>query len=152
MPEMQFIIDIPADLDKVWAFHNTIDSLFILTPPEKHAKLIGEGTPMCKGAVYKIQVKQFNFIPIQLWSEIIEYSPLEGFKDSQVKGHGPFKSWVHSHQFAAISPNVTRITDTVQYELPMGLIGKLVNRIFVARDIKNMFRYRHQMTMNKLGA
>lgn len=152
MPEMQFVIDIPADLDKVWAFHNTIDSLFILTPPEKQAKLIGESSPMCKGVIYKIQVKQFRIIPIQLWSEIIEYSPLQSFKDIQVKGHGPFKSWEHTHEFTAISENVTRITDSVQYELPMGIMGKLVDRIFVGRDIQNMFRFRHQMTMNKLGA
>lgn len=152
MPEFQFVTDIPASIDKVWAFHNTIDSLFLLTPPDKHAKLIGESSPMCKGVIYKIQVKQFGLIPIQLWSEIIEYSPPNGFKDIQVKGHGPFSYWTHTHLFTAVSGNLTRITDSIQYELPFGIVGKWADRLVVAKDIEKMFQYRHKVTLNKLSS
>ncbi len=146
MPDLTFTCDLNAPLAKVWAFHATVETLFQLTPPDKHAHLEGAAEPMRAGVVYHIRVRQYGLIPIRMQSEIVEYTPPAGFVDIQVPGKGPFKAWRHQHQFTALSEDCTRLTDHVTYEMPLGPLGWLADKLVVRRDIEKMFAYRHRVT------
>ncbi len=149
---MEFTCELRSPLAEVWQFHNRIESLFLLTPPQKHARLLSPPDAMRTGAVYKIQVLQFGLIPVRIWSEIIQYTPPAGFIDRQVPGHGPFAYWTHEHRFTAITSETTLLTDIVDYQMPFGRAGALVNSLLVQRDIERMFAYRHQITRSILEA
>jgi ligand-binding SRPBCC domain-containing protein len=60
--------------------------------------------------------------------------------------HGPFKSWRHEHDFEHVDEKTTRITDRVTYALHLGPIGWLVDLLIVRRQVKRMFRQRHEAT------
>ena len=150
MPTMQFTCDINAPIDRVWAFHNTVESLFKLTPPDKHARLVGVPEPMCAGVIYRIQIRLFGMVPLTMHSLIREYTPPNGFVDIQLPGKGPFKSWEHQHRLTAISPDCTRLVDHLTYTLPLGPLGLLANALFARRDIEKMFAYRHMVTKREV--
>lgn len=149
MPILNFTLDLNAPLEKVWTFHDTVETLFKLTPPDKHASLDGTPEPMRAGVIYKIRVRQFGLIPIRMDSEIFLYEPPHRFADRQLRG--PFKSWTHEHSFTALDANRTRLTDHVEYELPLGPLGWLADDLFIRRDIIKMFAYRHNITRDSLS-
>ena len=41
--------------------------------------------------------------------------------------------------------------DEVAYQLPFGALGRLIQCIFVKRDIENIFDYRYRIIQNKFG-
>jgi ligand-binding SRPBCC domain-containing protein len=67
------------------------------------------------------------------------------FRDEQVKG--PFALWRHTHNIVSETQNGingTRVTDELEYALPLGPLGAIANAIFVRRQIETTFRFRHQ--------
>lgn len=63
--------------------------------------------------------------------------------DEQVRG--PFKTWVHRHEFEYVDEAHTRIIDVVDYTVPLGPIGWLADLLFVRRSLRRMFAHRHQV-------
>jgi ligand-binding SRPBCC domain-containing protein len=87
--------------------------------------------------------------PIRLaWEARIEdFHWNERFCDRQVRG--PFRYWRQCHrvqpsQSEETGEHGTLLTDTVEYELPLGALGRLTNRIAVQRMLASTFRYRQQ--------
>jgi ligand-binding SRPBCC domain-containing protein len=59
---------------------------------------------------------------------------------------GPFPSWVHQHRFEDLGDGTTRLTDHVDYHLPLGVLGALADRFVVRRLMDRMFRLRQAQT------
>ena len=64
---------------------------------------------------------------------------------------GPFAAWRHEHLFAVAGDGRTLLTDHVTYELPLGALGRLVDRIVVRRVLVRTFHARHARTRAILG-
>ncbi len=64
------------------------------------------------------------------------------FRDEMVKGD--FKSFYHEHFFEP-NENGTLMTDKLTMEAPYGLIGKLVNRLFLKNYIQKFLTQRNQV-------
>jgi len=43
-------------------------------------------------------------------------------------------------------PDACVLEDTIEYELPLGGLGRLFGRPFVQRKLKRLFAYRHAVT------
>jgi ligand-binding SRPBCC domain-containing protein len=58
------------------------------------------------------------------------------FEDRMLRG--PFHALRHRHYFAAIgdSPTQTRMTDTLSYVPPLGMLGTLADRLFLAKHMR----------------
>lgn len=150
MPTLKFVLDLDTPLARVWDFHDTIETLFLLTPPHTRIRLKGEPEPMRVGVLYQLRMRRWGILPLSWDAEIVAYEPPHRFIDRQVPGKGPFRSWEHRHEFTALSENRTRLTDRVTYTMPFGWFGKLVDRLFIRRDIEQMFAYRHCVTKERL--
>lgn len=74
-------------------------------------------------------------------TEITHVESPRFFVDEQRKG--PYTLWHHQHHFEA-TPNGVRMTDIVHYEVPMGMLGDLLNRLFIRSKIQGIFDYRTQ--------
>ena len=86
---------------------------------------------------------------------IEDFQWLEGFCDVQMRG--PFRRWRHCHTVVAATSPVTGepgtlLRDSVEYELPLGPLGKVANLVFVRRQIGRIFRFRHRRTLELLGS
>ena len=46
---------------------------------------------------------------------------------------GPFKKWYIAVEFKALEENLTKLIMTVNYEMPLGLLGGILNKIKFAK-------------------
>ena len=90
-------------------------------------------------------------MPVRLkWDALIEdFRWREGFCDRQVSG--PFKYWRHCHSVRSDAAG-TLLRDAVEYELPLGALGRLANALAVKRQIAGIFALRHRRTLELLAA
>ncbi len=78
-------------------------------------------------------------IPIRWRTRIDSYDPPNGFQDTQLSG--PYARWEHRHTFESVAGG-TLMTDEIEYALPFGPLGDLVNRIVVRGELVRIFRHR----------
>ncbi|MCA9175629.1 MAG: SRPBCC family protein [Planctomycetales bacterium] len=128
---------LPHEPEQVFPFFADAGNLQQLTPRYLRFKIL---TPlpieMHRGAVIDYRLR-LHGLPIAWRTEITEWDPPYRFVDSQRKG--PYRWWVHEHQFLVDESGGTRVVDCVRYDLPL---GRLLHPLFVKRDLRNIFRFR----------
>ncbi|SNZ13429.1 Ligand-binding SRPBCC domain-containing protein [Natronoarchaeum philippinense] len=148
-----------APLSDVWEFHSTVDGLVALTPDwmglrvESVVGPDGDSDPdeLDTGAEISMSMQPFGVGPRQRWtSRIVERETGDGvarFRD-EMDG-GPFAHWDHTHSFFARDEDRTVVRDRVEYELPLGAVGRAAGP-FAVVGFEPMFRYRHRRTKELL--
>jgi ligand-binding SRPBCC domain-containing protein len=71
------------------------------------------------------------------------------FRDSQTRG--PFASWRHTHIFEPDGPSACYLEDCVEYDLPLGTLGRLVAGRLIRRKLDRLFSYRHEFTAKAMA-
>ena len=94
------------------------------------------------------QVQQFG-IWLTWKARISDVNPPYGFVDTAEQS--PFSSWRHHHEFQQDGEG-SLLIDHVSYELPMGPLGNIANKIFLHRQLEAMFDYRHEVTKKELDS
>ena len=79
------------------------------------------------------------------------HSLIEGrqFCDEQIKG--PFKKWIHTHRFTPTEDGQSILEDSIEYELPLGALGRLFGNPGVKGINNRVFPWRHQRTKHDLS-
>lgn len=128
---------LPRPLEEVFSFFSNAANLEHITPPWLKFRILSP-TPIAMrvGTLidYRLTVHR---IPLRWRSEITEWDPPHAFTDKQRRG--PYRTWVHRHSFRE-ERGGTRVIDHVDYRV-WG--GRLFDRLFVRRDVEQIFRYRH---------
>ncbi len=75
-------------------------------------------------------------------SKITEMKIHESFTDKMIKGD--FKSFEHQHFFKT-ADNGTIVIDIINYELPYGWIGELVNRFYLGPYLEKLINHRNNV-------
>jgi ligand-binding SRPBCC domain-containing protein len=88
-------------------------------------------------------------VPIAWRSRIVRWVPGAGFVDLQEKG--PYRTWWHEHSFEADGAS-TLMEDRVWYAPPFGVLGRLVNSLFIAPALRRIFQYRAEVIRLRFGA
>ncbi|MDZ4821663.1 MAG: SRPBCC family protein [Planctomycetota bacterium] len=132
---------IRRDCADVFAFFADATNLEKITPPALRFHIV---TPrpiqMQAGTVidYRLRLYGVGFS----WRTTIElFEPPTRFVDTQTIG--PYRSWRHMHEFHSVDGG-TLMTDRVEYQMPLGLLGGVAQRLFVRRSLRNIFDYRQQ--------
>ena len=146
---------IPAPLEKVFTFFSDpmnlprimpawmrvkIEEITIVAPRGfSSARFAGEGTR------FFASYRALPCLPMRIRSEaqIVGFGLNEFFTDAQ--STGPFRSWHHRHEFAAESRegiSGTRLRDRIEYEVGFEPIGRVVNALFIAPQMRRTFAYR----------
>jgi len=63
--------------------------------------------------------------------ETTEFVPEQRIAAKMIKG--PFKKWNISVEFKSLEENLTKLTMTVNYEMPLGPLGSILNKIKFAK-------------------
>jgi len=126
----------------VFAFHEAPGALERLTPPWERVRVVEGGNSLLSGSRVVLRMK-LGPIPIRWEAEHTEYEP-GLFADRQV--HGPFAKWYHRHLFLDDGVGGTRLRDEVDYELPLGRLGRWLGGAFIEQKLGRMFDYRHETT------
>ena len=136
---------LPRPIDEVFEFFSDAYNLETLTPPIlRFEVLTPDPIRMETGTLidYKLRLRG---LPVRWQSEITAWEPPHRFVDEQRRG--PYSMWVHEHTFVE-KDGGTLAKDNVDYAV---LGGALVNRLFVARDVRKIFEYRTERLLEALG-
>jgi hypothetical protein len=140
---------VPRPRSEVFAFFADAANLERITPRALRFKV---KTPppieMRAGAIIEYDLSLLG-VPFG-WRTVIEaFEAPERFIDVQARG--PYRLWRHTHEMHEV-PGGTRIVDRVEYELPLGPLGELAHRLFVARQLRAIFDYRAQVIGELFGS
>ena len=94
---------------------------------------------MYEGLMIEYTVKPLLGIPMNWITEIKTVKELEFFVDEQRKG--PYKIWHHEHHFKEVDGGV-EMTDIVSYELPLGILGRIMHPFLVQKKLEEIFDFR----------
>lgn len=132
---------IPVSLSEAWDFFSLPDNLQKITPDGMGFRVISKhhGDKMYAGQIIEYKVKPLLGIPLYWMTEITQVKDKEYFIDEQ--RYGPYRLWHHQHHFREI-PGGVEMKDIVHYRLPLGFIGRIANRLIVAKKLEQIFRYR----------
>lgn len=131
---------IQAPRKQVFDFFSDPNNLEKMIPPGYRVELTSPAVKLKKGSEYELRVSRYGFSV--LWGVVVEdFVPGEMFRDRQ--SHGPFSLWLHTHKFEDHGQG-TLLTDIIEYDISFGLLGKLAQDIFVSRDLRHVFEFRHR--------
>jgi ligand-binding SRPBCC domain-containing protein len=156
MPVLEFDITVAAPLDVVWAFHDDVANLAVLSPPASDVKLESADVPAKAGSRLVITAKG-PLGRVRWVARIVEHTPPRAvvfgeearFVDEQESG--PFKSFRHEHDFERVGDKSTRILDRITYRVGRGPIGWVADLLVVRRQLRSMFRHRHAVLRERFG-
>lgn len=136
---------LPKPLKEVFPFFTDARNLELLTPPWLRFEVL-EQTPNQMTAGTRIGYRlRLHGIPIRWQSRITVWDPPERFVDEQIQG--PYRLWIHEHRFEE-RDGMTLAEDFVRYAVPG---GRVVDRLFVGRDVRRIFRYRRDRLQSIFG-
>ncbi len=139
---------IAAPADVVCDWHRRPGALERLTPPWENVEVLSRSGGIDQsGSRVTLRIRTGPFR--RPWiSEHRDYVKGRQFRDIQIQG--PFRSWTHTHRFEPIDADSSVLEDRIEYELPLGWLGRLLDRTFVRMQLERMFHYRHETTAHDL--
>lgn len=142
--------EVNAPLEEVWDFISSPANLKLITPEHMGFDIITPGLPgkMYEGMMVEYRVRALPFLPTRWLTEITHIRELEFFVDEQRSG--PYKLWHHEHHLKPTGSGVL-MTDIIHYIPPMGAIGWLANKLFIAGEIGKIFKYREAAVNKRFG-
>ena len=132
-----------ASAERVFAFHEMPDAFERLQPPWQETEILQPPTSLEVGTRVILRTKVGP-----LWQTIeaehVLYEPGKMFADRMVKG--PFAKWLHKHIVTPVGQDQCLLTDDIEYELPLGLLGRVFGGWYARRDLERLFTFRHEVT------
>ncbi|MBI2806949.1 MAG: SRPBCC family protein [Planctomycetes bacterium] len=132
---------LPLAIEPVFAFFGDVANLSKISPPSVRIQTI---TPlpieMRVGTIVEHRMS-IRWFPIRWRSEITVWEPPVRFVDEQRSG--PYRFWKHRHEFE-VAEGGTWVRDHIEYRTHGWLFEPIVNRIFVAPELRRLFAHRQK--------
>ncbi|HWG45757.1 MAG TPA: SRPBCC family protein [Gemmataceae bacterium] len=148
MPRFEMIETLAAPLSRVFDFFSRPANLVKISPPELHFQLLSGPEQLHLSARVTLQGRRWG-LSQRFVNEVTIWEPELRFVDEQREG--PFKKWIHTHQFEVLADGGTRVMDRIDYETPGGMLGFVITAKAVERDLKWIFEYRREKLMELLN-
>ena len=129
-------------IEEVFQFFSIPENLSLITPAKLGFKILSPNPiKMEVGRLIDYNIYLMG-IPIHWRTLITDYEPPNMFVDQQIKG--PYAMWHHTHTFHKVKGGV-EIKDRVVYSIPFGFLGRLLNYLWIKRDLNNIFLHRKKV-------
>ncbi len=142
---MRFVKEsvIRASCERVFAFHEQPDALRLLSPPWQNIRIIQTAQISEIGSRAVVELKIFGLFKSRWVAEHTIYDPPNVFEDIQIAG--PFRSWRHRH-IVERYPNGALLKDVIDFQLPLGILGRALAPVLILKRLQRLFNYRHEVT------
>ena len=128
MPHIHLTSFIAAPVERVFDLSRSINLHQVSTTDTKEKAIAGVLTGLINKDETVTWEARHLFKTRQFTSRITEMQSPEFFVDEMIKGD--FKSYSHEHHFRPAN-NGTIMIDKVKFESPYGMLGKILNNIFL---------------------
>lgn len=140
---------LPIGLPEAWEFFSSPKNLILITPKHMGFDITSEEPPkMYPGQIITYKVSPLPGIKTSWVTEITHVEEHKFFVDEQ--RFGPYSMWHHEHFFEA-NENGVMMTDKVSYKIPFGILGHIAQKLFVKRQLKQIFDYRVEALEKMFG-
>ena len=137
---LETIQNLPISQKEAWDFLSDPRNLKTITPDYMGFEIVsGAASKMYAGQILQYIVTPLLNIPLKWVTEITHVREGEYFVDEQ--RFGPYSLWHHKHFIEPIKNGVEMI-DIVDYKVPFGLLGQLVQPFLVRPKLEEIFEYR----------
>lgn len=137
-------------IGELFEFFSDPRNLERITPAILHFEFV---TPppatVSAGTTLDYRIRLYG-VPVHWRTRIELFEPPLRFIDVQEKG--PYALWRHTHTFRDLGAGKTEMTDHVEYAMPLGPLGEIAYRLFVARSLKQIFDHREAEMARMLSA
>ncbi|MBS1523711.1 MAG: SRPBCC family protein [Bacteroidetes bacterium] len=142
MAKIELITKIYAPIEKVFDLSRSIDLHMESTKQTGEKAIAGKTTGLIElGETVTWRAKHFG-IWQTLTSKITEFDQPNLFVDEM--DSGAFKSFRHEHRFA-ISGNQTIMKDIFEFKSPLGVLGRLFNKMILTRYMTKLLEERNRV-------
>jgi ligand-binding SRPBCC domain-containing protein len=126
----------------VFEFFASAGNLEKVTPPSVHFRFLETPpTTLAAGSTVRYRLR-INLMPVTWVTRITAWDPPHRFADEQLSG--PYRTWRHEHAFREIDRGRTLMSDRIDYEVPLRLLGEFARVLFVERQLRHIFDYRER--------
>ena len=139
-----------TDMDTIWDFVSSPKNLKEITPDYMLFEITSKAIKdkMYPGMIISYKVSPVFNIKMNWVTEITQVKDKQFFIDEQRMG--PYKMWHHQHFFEEQNDGVL-MTDIVTYIPPLGILGDIANRLFIAKQLEQIFDYRYKILEEKFN-
>ncbi|ADW16631.1 hypothetical protein Despr_0450 [Desulfobulbus propionicus DSM 2032] len=133
---------VSASREQAWAFLQHPANLDRITPPDLRFRIVTDiPDSMHDGLIVEYRIT-IPLIGTHTWvTEIKHIREGHSFVDEQRLG--PYRFWYHYHEIRPTEEGVL-LLDRVFYQPPLGLLGRLLHRLYIRRTLERIFDYRRE--------
>ncbi|WP_347217529.1 SRPBCC family protein [Chryseobacterium sp.] len=133
-----------CNIEAAWNFFSSPHNLSEITPKSMSFVVLSEinNEPIFEGMEIDYTVSPILGIPMKWKTIISQVEDYNSFTDFQKEG--PYKHWNHFHEFIPNEDGVL-MKDTVDYELPLGILGRIAHQVFVKEKLRSIFDFRYRV-------
>ncbi|MFI7588556.1 cyclase [Spongisporangium articulatum] len=148
MPSIRLTTDVPASPKACFALSLSVDAHTASMRDSGERAVAGVTSGVMElGDTVTWRARHFG-VPFTMTSRISAYDAPFRFVDEQVSG--PFGHWYHEHLFET-SVQGTRMVDVVDFSSPLGMVGRLVDRLFLTRYMTGLLEQRNRWLVEELA-
>ncbi len=143
-----WVTRVPQNIDKVWDFFSRPENLNEITPDDMKFQFLTDtkGKMMYEGMIIRYKVSPLPLMKFNWVTEITKIREKEYFIDEQ--RIGPYKLWHHEHHFRKIDENNTEMRDILTYDVGKGILGPILDKLFIGKKVDGIFDFREKMISN----
>ena len=147
--KLKYSQKLPINLNEAWDFLSSPNNLELITPKSMDFNIIDwDKKKAYPGQIIQYTVKPILGIKINWVTEITQVRDKEFFIDEQ--RFGPYTFWHHKHFIKEIEGGVI-MEDVIHYKPPFGLIGVLLNFLFINSKLNSIFKHRELELIKTFG-
>ena len=147
--KLKYSQKLPINLNEAWDFLSSPNNLELITPKSMDFNITDwDRKKAYPGQIIQYTVKPILGIKINWVTEITHVRAKEYFVDEQ--RFGPYTFWHHKHFIKEIEGGVI-MEDVIHYKPPFGLLGVLLNFLFINSKLNSIFKHRELELIKTFG-
>ena len=146
LTQLHFEQKINTDLSNLWEFISSPKKFIKITPNYMDFNIKSKvPEQMYEGLIISYTVKPILGIKLNWVTEITHIKDKNYFVDEQRSG--PYKMWHHEHILEETNDGII-MKDIISYIPPYGIFGLILNKLFIKKQVREIFKYRTKVLDN----
>jgi ligand-binding SRPBCC domain-containing protein len=130
---------IPAPVEQVFDYICALENLGEWLKPQLEAEWVETPPKVREREEFEVRIARFG-ISMRTAARISELKPGESYTYRQTSGF--FRAWSHTQSVKAHDEKSTLLTDFVDFKLPLGILGSLLDDFWLRSDIESILSHR----------